>query len=75
MEVKPCHEAIQQLAYILWEMRGRPEGDSAKDWLLAEHELTIALNDGRLTGFDRKYVNDTASAGQLRAFARKYCRQ
>ncbi len=73
MEVKPCHEAIQQLAYILWEMRGRPEGDSEKDWLLAERELTNALRDGRLSGFDKMYVHDTASAGQLRAFARQFC--
>ncbi len=74
MEKKPCHEAIQQLAYILWEMRGRPDGDSEKDWLLAERELTNALNDGRLTGFDQMYVQNTATAGQLRAFARQYCR-
>lgn len=70
---KPCHEAIQQLAYILWEMRGRPEGDPALDWILAERELTNALNDGRLTGFDQRYVYNTASAGQLRAFARQIC--
>lgn len=74
MDVRPCHEAIQQLAYILWEMRGRPEGDSEKDWVLAERELTAALNDGRLTGFDQKYVHNTATAGQLRAFARQFCR-
>ncbi len=74
MEVKPCHEAIQQLAYILWEMRGRPEGDSEQDWLLAERELTSALTDGRLSGFDKMYVHDTASVGQLRAFARQFCR-
>jgi DUF2934 family protein len=74
MANKPCHEAIQELAYILWDMRGRPEGDSERDWILAERELTAALADGRLSGFDQMYVNDTASAGQLRAFARQFCR-
>lgn len=74
MERKPCHEAIQQLAYILWEMRGRPDGNSEKDWLLAERELTSALADGRITGFDKTYVHNTASAGQLHAFARQFCR-
>ncbi len=74
MEKKPCHEAIQQLAHILWEMRGRPHGEAESDWLLAERELTDALNDGRLSGFDQKYVQNTATAGQLRAFARHFCR-
>lgn len=73
MSIKPCHQAIQQLAYILWEMRGRPEGDSGTDWIRAERELTEALNDGRLQDFDQVYVNNTATAGQLRAFARQFC--
>ncbi len=73
MSIKPCHQAIQQLAYIFWEMRGRPEGDPDTDWIRAEHELTEALNDGRLQDFDQSYVNNTATAGQLRAFARQFC--
>jgi hypothetical protein len=74
MERRPCHEAIQELAYILWEMRGRPVGNPEEDWIPAERELTNALTDGRLSGFDQMYVHDTASAGQLRAFARQFCR-
>jgi hypothetical protein len=54
-------------------MRGRPEGDSGTDWIRAERELTEALNDGRLQDFDQVYVNNTATAGQLRAFARQFC--
>jgi hypothetical protein len=64
--IRPCHQAIQKLAYILWEMRGRPEGDPEADWIAAEREFTDALNDGRLDGFDQAYVNNTATAGQLR---------
>ncbi len=74
MSIKPCHQAIQELAYILWEMRGRPEGEPDADWMIAERELTSALNDGRLLGFDQAYVQNTATAGQLRAFARQFCR-
>jgi hypothetical protein len=70
----PCHEAIQELAYILWEMRGSPDGSAESDWIEAERELTRALQSGALTGFDQNYVHNTASTGQLRAFARQFCR-
>ena len=74
MMEKPCHEAIQQLAYILWEMRGRPEGDPEEDWILAERELTNALIDGPSSGVNQVYVHGTASAGQRRAFMKQFCR-
>ena len=33
------HEAIERLAYRLWEARGRPLGPSEVDWCNAEHIL------------------------------------
>jgi DUF2934 family protein len=33
------HEQIQQLAYQMWEARGRPLGSPDDDWLRAEQEL------------------------------------
>jgi Protein of unknown function (DUF2934) len=35
-------EEIEQLAYKLWEDRGRPEGSPNEDWFRAEEELTLA---------------------------------
>jgi hypothetical protein len=33
------HQAIAELAYRLWEERGRPEGDHDQIWLDAEQQL------------------------------------
>jgi hypothetical protein len=33
------HQAIAELAYRLWEQRGRPEGDHEQIWLDAEQQL------------------------------------
>jgi hypothetical protein len=71
---KPCRKAIQELAYILWDMRGRPEGDSTTDWLRAERKLTEALTSGGVSGFDRMFVKDTSNIAQLLVFARMHCR-
>jgi hypothetical protein len=35
----PTHEEIAQLAYCLYESRGRQEGQQVEDWLRAEQEL------------------------------------
>jgi Protein of unknown function (DUF2934) len=35
MELK----AIAELAYMMWEKRGRPLGSSQEDWFRAEHDL------------------------------------
>ena len=35
----PTHEEIAQLAYSLYESRGRQEGHQVEDWLRAEQEL------------------------------------
>jgi hypothetical protein len=35
----PAHHQIERLAYQLWVNRGRPHGDHAQDWLLAEEQL------------------------------------
>jgi hypothetical protein len=33
------HENIAQLAYILWQQRGCPDGSAEKDWFEAEQRL------------------------------------
>ena len=33
-------EAIEKLAYALWENRGRPEGTAEADWFEAEQSLS-----------------------------------
>jgi hypothetical protein len=35
----PTHDEIAQLAYSLYESRGRQEGHQLEDWLVAEQEL------------------------------------
>ena len=35
----PTHDEIAQLAYSLYESRGREEGHQLEDWLSAEQEL------------------------------------
>jgi hypothetical protein len=35
----PTHDEIAQLAYSLYESRGRQEGHQLEDWLHAEQEL------------------------------------
>jgi hypothetical protein len=37
--LSPTHEEIAQLAYSLYESRGRQEGHQLEDWLSAEQEL------------------------------------
>ena len=35
----PTHDEIGQLAFSLYEARGRQDGHHVEDWLLAEQEL------------------------------------
>ena len=35
----PTHDEIAQLAYSLYESRGRDDGHQVEDWLRAEQEL------------------------------------
>ena len=35
----PTHDEIAQLAYCLYESRGRQDGHDIEDWLAAEREL------------------------------------
>lgn len=37
-------EAIEKLAYELWEKRGRPFGDGTTDWLDAERLIKEKIN-------------------------------
>ena len=34
------HQSIKDLAYRLWEARGRPEGSAEQDWREAERQLS-----------------------------------
>ena len=36
---RPTHDEIAQLAYRLYESRGRQDGHDVEDWLAAEREL------------------------------------
>ena len=36
---RPSRDEIARLAYLLYERRGRREGDAIDDWLSAEREL------------------------------------
>ena len=38
-QASPTHEEIAQLAYCLYESRGRQDGHDIEDWLRAEQEL------------------------------------
>ena len=40
MSKKPNEEAVRELAYRLWEQRGRPLGRSEEDWFAAEKRLS-----------------------------------
>src|SRR5581483_6901523 len=40
----PSHDAIEELAYALWELRGRPWGDPESDWYRAEQQLLRELS-------------------------------
>ena len=37
--LRPTHEEIAQLAYDLYESRGRQDGHDVEDWLRAEEQL------------------------------------
>jgi hypothetical protein len=41
--ISPTHDEIAQLAFSLYESRGRQDGHHIEDWLRAEQELVLAL--------------------------------
>jgi hypothetical protein len=43
------HRLTEQLAYELWERRGRPHGSSEIDWFAAEKSLEDMLGYSALT--------------------------
>jgi len=43
--VSDGHELTAELAYQLWEQRGRPFGSSEVDWFAAERALASAQRD------------------------------
>ncbi len=51
------HTSVEDLAYRLWEARGRPDGSAEQDWLEAERELaaqktpTQAVDESLLATF------------------------
>jgi DUF2934 family protein len=38
------HEAIEQRAYELYQLRGSGDGDAVTDWLQAESEIKATMN-------------------------------
>jgi len=42
MNRQPDPQAVRELAYSLWEQRGKPEGDAETHWLEAERMLGVA---------------------------------
>jgi len=49
-------DSIRQLAFQLWQQRGRPDGSAEQDWLAAEKQL------GKDTSAaDQKALDDTLS--------------
>ncbi len=36
------NSTVRELAYLLWEARGRPEGSAERDWLEAERQLSAS---------------------------------
>jgi len=40
MNTQPDPRAVSELAYRLWDRRGRPEGEDQEDWFEAERQLT-----------------------------------
>jgi len=42
MNRQPDPQAVRDLAYSLWEQRGKPEGDAERHWLEAERLLGAA---------------------------------
>jgi Protein of unknown function (DUF2934) len=43
-------ESIRQVAYALWERRGRPEGSPEKDWEEAEQQVRLAREKTTVIG-------------------------
>jgi hypothetical protein len=43
----PSQEAIAQRAYLKWQARACPSGTALQDWLEAEAELKVGLDQGR----------------------------
>lgn len=73
MTNEPCDNAIRELAYILWELRGRPSGAPEVDWYRAERELRNAYRSVPLSSFESMVMHDTGSTSQHIAFVRKHC--
>lgn len=70
---QPCHRAIQELAYILWQLRGRPNGDPEVDWYRAERELGDAFRFDPLSSFESTVIHDTGSTQRRIAFVKQNC--
>jgi hypothetical protein len=50
--MNPDQHSIRQLAYRLWEQRGRPEGDPDEDWFAAEWLLGVDKQPNSATAGD-----------------------
>lgn len=57
--------SIRQLAYRLWEQRGRPEGDPDEDWFAAEWLLGVGKQPGSATVGDQHAEKELESDAQI----------
>jgi hypothetical protein len=62
----PSREDIEQLAYMYWEARGRPEGSPEVDWLRAEQELLTHNMAETVSVTGTESGSTSVSAGQTR---------
>jgi hypothetical protein len=51
---RPLHRQVSDLAYHLWEARGRPFGSAEVDWFLAENLVNDYLRESPFDEFVRK---------------------
>ena len=47
----PAEEMIRETAYFIWERRGRVHGYDSYDWMMAEKDLSLALNYNKIAEF------------------------
>lgn len=56
----PAHDEIAQLAFGLYESRGRQDGHDIEDWLRAEQELVQHYRNGDVPTNRHDALNDVA---------------
>lgn len=60
-------DRVRQLAYMLWEAAGRPEGEDARFWREAEQQLKAeAPSDELEEGLEESFPASDAPASTIR---------